>query len=129
MKTITPKEIFKAGQILNLDVIPSLIGKTIAITSPEYSSNSVSVRTFKVLGLESEFEAAAKQPVEGYESRQEMWLKENNQSAIKWAKSRTVLIHEGDEPFARVADDNVCLDKGTFFGSDADREVYYLIVE
>ena len=129
-KNITPASIFEAKQVLTLDVVPALIGKTIAVTNGESKYNTPDVRICKVLGVETEFEAAAKVPVNtGYESKQQMWIKEKNETAINWAKNRTVLKYEGENPYATVENGNACLAPATFFGSDADREIYYIIVD
>lgn len=128
-KNITPAEIFAAKQVLTLDVVPQLIGKTIAITNAESSYNTPDVRIFKVLGIESQFEAALRNPVKDFESQQHMWIAEGNESTIEWAKNRTVLKYQGDIPFATVEKNNFCLPAGTFFGSDADREIFYIILD
>ena len=126
---ITPAQIFEKGQILTLDKVPSLTGKTISITNAEYKYNTPSVRTFKVLGVESEYEAAGRVPNEKYGTQQKMWIAENNTSAIEWAKNRTVLIYNGETPYATVENGNACLPEGTFFGSDADREIYFVTLD
>lgn len=126
--TITTSQIFDANQILTIDIAKNLTGKTIAVTSPEYKANKPTVRIFKVLGLETQFDAAINVEIAGgkYANQQEMWIKENNQRAIEWAKKRTVFVYEGNDPCATVEEDNYCLEAGTFFGSDADREVYFI---
>lgn len=125
---ITAAEIFEANQILTLDVVESLIGKTIAVTNGESKYNKPHVRVCKVLGAETYFDAAAKMEHGTYPNLQAMWVAENNQRAIEWAKNRTVLMYEGQNPYATVENGNGCLPKGTFFGSDADREIYYVEV-
>jgi len=125
---ITPKEIFLKDQVLTLEVAKKLIGKTIAITNSEYKANVANVRIFKILGIDSEYNQASKTLNSKYSSQQEMWIKENNQKAIEWAKKRTVLQYEGDTPYATIEEDNYCLPGGTFFGSDADREIYYVVL-
>lgn len=123
---ITPNEIFEKNQVLTVEKVKSLIGKKLAVTNAEYRYNRPSVRVFTLLGIQTAFESAAKIPCENYESLQDMWLKENNQAAIKRAKGRLVLKYEGENPWATCDNSNACLPKGTFFGSDADREIYYI---
>jgi len=123
------KEIFAANQVLTVDIATSLIGKRIAVTNAEYKYNTPDVRICTVLGVQTAFEAAASVPCNKYESMQDMWIKEKNQKAIDWAKKRLVLKYEGQNPGATCDDTTNCLPAGTFFGSDADREIYYVLVD
>ena len=120
------KEIFEANQILTVEIVKLLIGKTIAVTNPEYSANKADVRVCKVLGVETEFESALRQPQEKYGNIQAMWIAENNETAIARAKKRLKLIYEGENPYATCEDSTHCLPEGTFFGSDSDRPIYYI---
>jgi len=57
-----------------------------------------------------------------------MWIAEKNERSIERAKTRIKLIYTGENPYATCEDSTHCLPAGTFFGSDADREIYYLEV-
>ena len=125
---MTTSDIFSANQILTVEIANTLIGKTIAVTNGEYSSNRTTVRICKVLGTETEFEAAKRQPQEKYGNVQAMWIAEKNERSIERAKTRIKLIYTGENPYATCEDSTHCLPAGTFFGSDADREIYYVVV-
>jgi hypothetical protein len=127
-RNITACEIFAVNQVLTIGAASNLIGKTIAISNAEYSANKPSVRICKILGLQIAYEKPATSKIANYESTQAMWIAGNNQRAIKWAKNRTVLKSEGDEPCATCEASNRCLLEGTFFGSDADREIYFVVL-
>ena len=124
---MTTNEIFSANQVLTLDIAKTLIGKTIAITNPEYKMNRPSVRIFKLTGITSEFDLAAHQDCPGYNNRQEYWIKQLP-NKIKEFKRRLKLVGEGDIPYATCDTENRCLSPFTFFGSDADREIYYVVI-
>ncbi len=128
-KEITPGEIFAANQVLTLGVVKHLIGKKIAITNPEYYMNRPDVRVFIVKGIQTAFDEASSIPCVGYDSLQHNWLSNRNEKAMARAKKRTVLMYNGDKPYATCDIDNPCLTQGTFFGSDADREIYYILIE
>ena len=123
---ITPAMIFANGKVLTKNCIDSLIGKTIAITNAEYWANTPTVRVFKLLGTQSGYVEAANIRHSQYDSLQAMWIAERNFREIAWAKNRTKLVYEGDTPYATMEDSNPCLPKGTFFGSDSDRAIYYI---
>ncbi len=120
------KEIFEANHILTVEIAKTLIGKKIAVTNPEYSANKADVRVCTVLGVETEFEAAKRNPQEKYGNQQAMWIAENNETTIARAKKRLKLIYEGENPYATCEDSTRCLPEGTFFGSDSDRPIYYI---
>lgn len=118
-KSITPKDIFQRNKILTPEIAESLIGKKLAVSNPEYRANTPDVRIFILKGVITKFDAAAKEKSSKYESIQDMWIKENNQRAIEWAKKRLVLDYEGDNPYASCEEDY-------FFGSDSDRPIYFI---
>ncbi len=95
------QEIFAANQVLTVEIAQSLIGKRIAVTNPEYRGNKADVRVCTVLGVKAQSEGS----------------------------KRLVLVYEGENPYATCDDSTGCLPAGTFFGSDADREIYYLVVD
>lgn len=126
---MTTQEIFAANQVLTVDIAKELIGKTIAVTNSEDRANRADVRICTVLGIETEFEAAKRNHQETYGNQQAMWIAENNERAIERAQKRLKLIYEGENPYATCDDSTHCLPAGTFFGSDADREIYYVLVD
>ena len=127
MNTITVSQIFEANQVLTLAIAKTLIGKTIAITNPEYKKNMADVRTFKLVGIESEYDLAAKQECEGYANRQEYW-NDKLSYRIENFKKRLQLVGEGDISYATCELGNGYFTEDTFFGSDADREIYFIEV-
>ncbi|MFZ4545884.1 MAG: hypothetical protein ACOYN4_00535 [Bacteroidales bacterium] len=104
MNTITVSQIFEANQVLSLAIAKTLIGKTIAITNAEYRANRADVRTFKLTGIETEFPVTS-------------------------SKKRLTLTYEGDRPYATCEIGNGFFNEDTFFGSDADREIYFIEVK
>lgn len=139
MKTeITSKSIFAADQVLTLEVAKSLVGKRIAVTSPETKGNSVLVRIFTINGFISEWDNAA-DVRDGFEiegSQQAIWNSTLSDKRIKELKN-TLLIqteHGTQEAYwlnvaARCNVNNPFYLEATFTGSDADREVYYIVID
>lgn len=125
---MTAKQIFEANQVLTLAIAKTLIGKKIAITSPEYYMNQPMVRTFTLTDIASEFDLAAREKCEGYANRQEYWIAKL-QDRIPEFKRTLKLVGEGDMPYASYDPVDRYFPEPTFSGSDADRAIYYLIVE
>lgn len=116
---MTPKEIFLTNQVLTIDIAKDLIGKKIAVTNPEYKYNTPDVRTFILKGLKSEWEMETPE-------RQEYIKSIGKEEKFK---NRIKLEYEGDNPWATCEIGNYCLPEGTFHGSDADREIYYVVLD
>ena len=125
---ITTRQIFEENKILTLEIAKTLIGKTLAVTNAEDGANTYDVRVFKLLGIQTQYDEAAFENTSFGLSLQELWHKENNNRSIDWAKNRIKLQYEGDNPFATYEIGNRCLPEGTFFGSDADREIYFIVL-
>lgn len=124
---ITVAEIFEANQVLTLAIAKTLIGKRLAITNAEYKYNTPSVRTFTLDSIQSEWDLAAKEPLEGYASRQDYWEQKLSYRIDRF-KNRLKLV-AADEPYATCELESGFFNEPTFFGSDADREIYYVILE
>lgn len=125
---MTTNQIFEGNQVLTLAIAKTLIGKVIAITNCEHKSNRPSVRKFKLTGIISEYEVAQQTPSEGYESQAEYWEKRVPE-AVKRGKNNLMLIGEGDKPYATCSLVGGFYPEPTFFGSDADREIYYMVCD
>lgn len=129
---LTPKEIFAANQVLTLEKAKTLIGKTIAVTNREYKANSPHVRTGKFLSIESEWDLASKEDLSHafngkWATRQDYWASYMTEKEVKRMKERLVLV--SNENRCGVCElDNSYFSEPTFFGSDADREIYYVII-
>lgn len=136
MKTsITTKEIFQANQILTLQIAKTLIGKTIAVTNSEYKGNSPDVRTGKVLSIESEWDLAGKEDhshLDGgkWATRQDYWLEKLPTTQHEDAKNRLKIVSDG-LPLYCTCDlaDKWTFSEPTFFGSDSDREIYFVVLD
>ncbi len=131
-KEIIADEIFENGQILTVEVAKGLLGKRIAVTSPEDRMNRPWVREFVVGSLLIEWDWAAGQayPEDKFATRQEHWASYMNNHQIASKRSRLLLLDDKGERQA-VAEINPSLSffsEPTFHGSDADRAVFYVEV-
>ncbi len=129
MKT---NNIFANGQILTLAIAKTLVGKTISVTNNEYHANSATVRTGKVIGIESEWDLAANEDFTSidpqYKTRQEYWLSYMTPEQISKQKNKLRLI--GDKPLQAGCEINsLCYDEPIFFGSDEDRPIFFIIAD
>lgn len=132
--SITTQEIFEANQVLTLEIAKTLIGKKIAVTNPEYKYNTPSVRIGKVLGIESDWDLAAKEDMSHsydgkWNTRQEYWLERLPTEQNEWAKKRLTLVADNQLCCTCDLADKWNFEEPTFFGSDADREIYFIILE
>lgn len=132
MKTteITTKEIFSKGQVLTLAKAKEMVGKTIAITSPEYRANTPDVRIFTIAKFQTKWDWAAEQPYcnEKFKNYQEYWQSYMKPEQIEKEKSNLLLI-DTEGKVRAGAETNLSrsfYNEPTFTGSDADREVYYI---
>ena len=124
---MTSKEIFKNGQVLTIGEAKKLIGKYIYVTNAEYCNNEPTVRRVLVDPI-SEWDAAREDhTVEGYANRQEYWLSYMTPKQIERMKN---CYHIGVNELGNYEGGTLSSDDNTpFYGSDADREIYYLIDE
>lgn len=120
----TCKEIFKHGQVLTIGRAKELTGKYIYITNFEYWGNEPTVRRVMVDPI-SEWEAAAKDhTAKGFESRQEYWKSYMTKQQIERTKiCYSIGINELGNLEGNTSD---ATDDAPFFGSDEDREIYYI---
>lgn len=126
---MTTKEIFAANQILTLAVAKTLIGKTISVTNSEYSANTPSVRTAKVLGIKSKWDLAAEEDYTHidakYKTRQEQWMSWMTEKQIADMQNALVLI--GDKQLNAGCDARSWGGvEPILSGSDEDRPIYYV---
>ena len=120
----TCKEIFSHGQVLTIGKAKELTGKYIYITNVEYWTNERTVRRVLVNPI-SEWDAAAKDhTAEGFENRQEYWKSFMTEKQIERMKSWYCLgLNELGNLCGKTMD---AKDDTPFFGSDEDREIYYI---
>lgn len=131
MNTITTNQIFKANNVLTLEVAKSLIGKKIACTNREYSANSSLVDIFTVSEIISEWEKGARMPYtsDKFKTFQDYWASYMQDWQIEHAKTNLLLLCEKGEKHGVCATKFLSyFDEPTFYGSDADREIYYIEV-
>lgn len=132
---LTPDAIFSQNQLLTLAAARNLVGKRIAVTSPEYHANTPSVRTFLIKGFESEWDRAAREELKGYTNKQKYW--ESYMSALKIdeLKNTVLIITEHSDAVywnsvgLRCQLNDPFAPEPTFYGSDADRYAYYVEVD
>jgi hypothetical protein len=132
--TITTREIFEANQVLTLKVAKTLIGKKIAVTNSEYKYNTPDVRIGKILGIESEWDLAAKEDMSHsdngkWSTRQQYWLEKLPSTQHESAKKTLRLVSDNPLYCGCDLEDRWSFSEPTFFGSDSDREIYYIILE
>lgn len=135
---ITPKQIFEQDLILTLEAAKTLIGKKLAITNPEYRGNSASVRIFTLKSIESEWDLAGKEDFSQqdggkFPTRQDYWKSYMGDNQIENVKNNLKLVATEDDvqPWATCDLQDRWTMGGTMFfhGSDADREIYYIVLE
>lgn len=126
------KQIFENGQILTLAIAKTLVGKTIQVTNPEYHANTPSVRIGKVLGIESEWDLAAKEDFSGidpqYKNRQEYWLSYMTPEQISKQKNRLRLLADNNLQCGCILNSSF-YDEPTFSGSDEDRPIFFIVAD
>lgn len=128
---VTVKTIFDANQVLTYDVAKQLIGKTIATTYCGYNPSTVGF--VKITGFISEWDyAATDHDVPNYSSRQEYWKSCMTEKQIAEAKNTILLLGEngkrGPHHISIYLDDHF-FSEPTATCSDADREVYYVVID
>ena len=130
---ITTSQIFEANQVLTLEVAKTLIGKKIAVTNPEDKSNNPDVRIGTVIAIESEWDLAGKEDhshLDGgkYATRQDYWKSYMGETEIQEKQRRLKIISDSQ---LYCTCDTACgwYSEPTFFGSDSDREIYYIVIE
>jgi hypothetical protein len=127
-KKISATSIFEQSQILTLETAKKLIGKKIACTNPEYKGNTPAVQEFVLTGIISEWEDAALRPCDDkYSNFQDYWKTFFSKERLEKSK-KTFLLQSKNRTHYKCELNNGYFSEPTFFGSDADREVYYLVV-
>lgn len=120
----TCKEIFKHGQVLTIGKAKELTGKYIYITNSEYWANEPTVRRVMVDPI-SEWDAAANDhTANGFGNRQEYWKSYMTEKQIERVKNSYSI---GRNELGNLEGKTSSASGDTpFFGSDEDREIYYI---
>lgn len=133
MKTasIKPEQIFEKKQVLTLKMAQELIGQKIATTNREYEGNQPQAYEFTISKIATEWEIAATlsaqgKPGEPYENLQDYWASYMPAERIEELK-HTMQIIDTDGERGHRCHPSGFYPEPTFTGSDADREVYYII--
>jgi hypothetical protein len=133
MKTspITPESIFAKKQILTLKKANDLIGRRIAITSCEHRTNEPSVRFLTISRMVSDWDLAKERRYENpgsFDNVQEYWLSYMSADQVFVQKSRIALVGEDNDIYATAYGEPSLsfFDEITFFGSDADRPIFFV---
>jgi hypothetical protein len=127
--SIQPKDIFQAQHILTLAMARTLIGKPIATTNREYKGNHLHVNIFTIHNIETEWNMAINEPMEGYTSRQAYWKSYMSKQRIHELKHIYMLVDETGGTWHRCHALSGIYEHPTFTGSDADRTVFYIVIE
>lgn len=126
----TTKEIFANGQALTLAVAKTLVGKTISVTNVEYEANISSVRTGKVLDIKSKWDMAGEEDYTSIDSqfktRQEYWKSYMTKKQVEEMQEALVLVAD-NQLYAGCNISSNWYDEPTFYGSDEDRAIYYVV--
>ncbi|NCU32105.1 MAG: hypothetical protein EOM23_04050 [Candidatus Moranbacteria bacterium] len=122
-------EIFEKDQILTLKVAQALMGKKIAITSPEYRMNKPSVRVFTMAEIITAWDHAKRTeyPEVNFSNYQDYWKSYMTKDQIVDQQNKILLLDEKGERQA-AAYIGSFYPETTFTGSDEDREVYYIVL-
>lgn len=131
---ITTAQIFEANQVLTLAIAKTLIGKKIAVTNSEYKYNTPDVRIGTVMGIESKWDWAGKEDhshLDGgrWATRQDYWASYMGEMQIEEMKNTLHIVADGEELYCTCIPASRWYSEPTFFGSDADREIYYIVIE
>jgi hypothetical protein len=130
---ITTKQVFEANQVLTLEIAKTLKGKKIATTHPVYRANTAVVTEFVVGEIISEWDLAAKNidAANFPQGNQQLyWASYMSEDRIEEAKNTlNLLAEDGTNNYIRCHINSGYFPQPTFTCSDADREVYYIIVE
>ena len=120
------KEIFTQNNVLTLAKAKQMLGKTILVTNREYEANKAQVRRVKVELITSWDDAKNDESASGYANRQEYWRSFMTSQQIAIEKSTYILKDELGNRTATCLPDNPYFSEPTFFGSDEDREIYFV---
>lgn len=119
-------------QVLTVDKARSLVGKAIRWTYIGYKFNEQLYETTLIGGIVKESDWAKSQPCEGYSSRWEYWKKVLPKTAER-AENTLLLLDDNGETTCIKAYcgkyDIFGYPEPTFTCSDADREVYFKILQ
>ena len=120
------KEIFTQNNVLTLAKAKQMLGKTILVTNREYEANKAQVRRVKVELITSWDDAKNDESASGYANRQEYWLSFMTSQQIDTEKHTYILKDELGNRTATCLPDNPYFSEPIFFGSDEDREIYFV---
>ena len=120
------KEIFTQNNVLTLTKAKQMLGKTILVTNREYEANKAQVRRVKVELIASWDDAKNDESASGYANRQEYWRSFMTSQQIDKEKHTYILKDELGNRTATCLPDNPYFSEPTFFGSDEDREIYFV---
>ena len=120
------EEIFTQNNVLTLAKAKQMLGKTILVTNREYVANKAQVRRVKVELITSWDDAKNDESTSGYANRQEYWRSFMTSQQIDTEKHTYILKDELGNRTATCLPDNPYFSEPIFFGSDEDREIYFI---
>lgn len=130
---ITTSYIFRNGKVLTLSIAKTLVGKKLACTNPEYKYNTPSKSEFVLTDIVTEWDDAKKREYPKvdeskytqYLNYQDYWASYFSAERIEQSKN-TLLLQTETGTIYKCELNNGYFSEPTFYGSDADREVYFI---
>lgn len=130
MKTLNEmRELYSNNQlqVLTAELAQNLIGKKISTLHFGYRGQD-GVDTFTIGDIQSKYEIAKNQELDGYLSRAEYWesyMKPNQLDEVK--STDCIITTEGRNTNIMCIKNSGYFDEDTFTRSDADRCVYFIL--
>lgn len=121
----------KEAKVLTVEKAKELKGKRIAYMYFGYHGNENTVEEMVVGNIISSLDYEEIQPLSGYKSRAAYWRSYMNEKQLREKMDTLLLLEEnGNNPFiyAYTGEGNL-FEVPTFTRSDADRKVYYYVLD
>lgn len=118
------------AKVLTVEEAGKLKGKKIYRFHSGYSGNGNEVQEMKAGDMVSELEYYSSRPCEGYESRADYWKPYMSGKQLETA-DKTLMLSDSDgkDRFIKAHSNMNFSDEPAFTCPDADREVYYPVME
>ena len=132
---MTISEIFEKNQILTFEKANQLISKKVMTTAPEYRCNHPRLNEFIICRIVSEWDfakerkyTATREDHANFDNYQEYWASFFTKDDIERHKNDMLIIDENNNQrhVCSLRDEDTFFQVPTFYGSDADRPVYYI---
>lgn len=118
------------AQVLTLEKAKQLKGKKLLTWHPHYHANYSEVEEWTIGEIINEWEFYKNEPMTGYESRTAYWDSYMTERQKKETKETfEILDIDGKHTYFYCHLSNPYYSEPTFTCTDADREVYFIVVE